>query len=167
MSDARSFNCPNCGSSLHANGSEKAVQCPYCGSSVIVPEELRDPNQAAREELTPEQDLFSPRHVEWLVQNGVEVTVKVDWVKERDKIQNGNPVVDLFLAGKKTNGKKFENMATLNVPRNLIPKKGSAVKIKYNGHYEYDTEDFVIQIGGQYLYAFTSDDDELTELMNL
>ena len=42
MSDAISFQCPNCGSSVHANGSQKETKCEYCGSSVIVPENLRD-----------------------------------------------------------------------------------------------------------------------------
>jgi len=32
--------------------------------------------------------------------------IKVDWVKERDKMMNNNPVTDLYLAGKKANGKK-------------------------------------------------------------
>ena len=41
MSEANSFNCPKCGSSLMTNGMAE-VKCPYCGSTVIVPEELRD-----------------------------------------------------------------------------------------------------------------------------
>jgi len=42
MSEVLSFQCPNCGSSVHTNGAQKESKCEYCGSTVIVPEELRD-----------------------------------------------------------------------------------------------------------------------------
>ena len=42
MPDIKSFQCPNCGSSVHTDGTQKEVKCEYCGTSVIVPEELRD-----------------------------------------------------------------------------------------------------------------------------
>ncbi len=42
MADNKAFQCPNCGSPLTAQGSDKETKCPYCGSTVIVPEELRD-----------------------------------------------------------------------------------------------------------------------------
>lgn len=42
MSDAKSFQCPNCGSSVQTDGTQKEVKCDYCGTTVIVPEELRD-----------------------------------------------------------------------------------------------------------------------------
>ena len=45
MSNIRTFQCPNCGSTVTTTGAEKEVQCAYCGSSVIVPEELRDAPQ--------------------------------------------------------------------------------------------------------------------------
>jgi hypothetical protein len=165
MSEAKCFKCPSCGSSLNPNGTKKTVKCGYCGSSVIVPEELRDQDEETQEELTPEQDLFTPRHVDWLVQNGVDTTVKIDWLEERDNSSNNNPVVDLYLVGKKADGKKFENMATINLPRNLIPKKGSKLNIKYNKKSDGMVEDFIMEIGGQYINAFT--DDDPTDLLNL
>jgi DNA-directed RNA polymerase subunit RPC12/RpoP len=45
MSSIRTFQCPNCGSTVTTTGAEKEVQCAYCGSTVIVPEELRDAPQ--------------------------------------------------------------------------------------------------------------------------
>jgi DNA-directed RNA polymerase subunit RPC12/RpoP len=42
MAEAKSFQCPNCGSSVTTTGAEKEVKCAYCGSTVIVPQELRD-----------------------------------------------------------------------------------------------------------------------------
>lgn len=42
MTSDQTFQCPNCGSPLTANGAEKEIKCTYCGSTVIVPEELRD-----------------------------------------------------------------------------------------------------------------------------
>ena len=41
MADIKSFQCPNCGSSVIPSGSAKEVKCAYCGTTVIVPEELR------------------------------------------------------------------------------------------------------------------------------
>jgi ribosomal protein L7/L12 len=42
MVEAKSFDCPNCGSSLdYSGGSEDIIQCQYCGSSVIPPEEAK------------------------------------------------------------------------------------------------------------------------------
>jgi DNA-directed RNA polymerase subunit RPC12/RpoP len=43
MDNAKSFQCPNCGSPVTTTGSEKEVKCAYCGATVIVPEELRNP----------------------------------------------------------------------------------------------------------------------------
>jgi DNA-directed RNA polymerase subunit RPC12/RpoP len=45
MSDIRTFQCPNCGSPVHASGADKEVKCDYCGSTVVVPKELRDDPQ--------------------------------------------------------------------------------------------------------------------------
>ena len=42
MAEMKSFQCPNCGSSVSPEGSQKEVKCAYCGTTVIVPEELRD-----------------------------------------------------------------------------------------------------------------------------
>ncbi len=41
MASTGTFQCPNCGSPLTANGPDKEITCSYCGSTVIVPEELR------------------------------------------------------------------------------------------------------------------------------
>lgn len=41
MSEIVSFQCPNCGSSVRTDGTQKEVKCDYCGSTVIVPAELR------------------------------------------------------------------------------------------------------------------------------
>ncbi len=162
MSEIKSFNCPNCGSSLSPNGAEKAVKCKYCGSTVIVPEELRGEDQDTEEELTAEEDLFSPRHIQWLIENGADATVKVDVAKERDKIFNNNPVVDLLLSGKKATGGKFESVATINVPRNQIPKRGATLRVKYKKAADYidDTSDYALEIGGKFIYSsFTTDQD--------
>jgi DNA-directed RNA polymerase subunit RPC12/RpoP len=163
MTETKTFKCPSCGSTLTPAGKEKMVQCAYCGSSVIVPEELRGQGVGQSEELAPEQDLFSPRHVDWLVQHGTEIMVTVGFMKERDQPKNNNPVFDLHLDGRKADGKKFENMATLNVPRSLVPKQGSAIRIRYNPikNELLEVEDFVLQIGGQYLYCFPDDDSFL------
>jgi DNA-directed RNA polymerase subunit RPC12/RpoP len=163
MSAIKTFQCPGCGSPLKPTGKEKMVKCGYCGNTIIVPEELRGQGPNAQEELTPEQALFSPQHVEWLVKNGVDATVKIEFLKERDRPINNCPVFDLHLVGLKTNGEKFENAATINVPRNLVPLKGSAIKIKYNANKIdiLEVEDFVLQIGGQYVYCFPNDNSFL------
>ena len=43
MTDIKTFQCPNCGSSVTTTGAEKEVKCAYCGTTVIVPAELRNP----------------------------------------------------------------------------------------------------------------------------
>ncbi len=53
MDDVRTFQCPNCGSSVNANGAERDVKCAYCGTTVIVPEELRS-------QVAPPQMNFTP-----------------------------------------------------------------------------------------------------------
>ena len=45
MPDIKTFQCPNCGSTVTTTGAEKEVQCAYCGRTVVVPEELRDAPQ--------------------------------------------------------------------------------------------------------------------------
>ncbi|HVN16277.1 MAG TPA: hypothetical protein VMT73_11095 [Anaerolineales bacterium] len=42
MPDILTFQCPNCGSSVHTDGTKKEAKCEYCGSTVIVPESLRN-----------------------------------------------------------------------------------------------------------------------------
>jgi hypothetical protein len=122
---------------------------------VIVPEELRGENLDSHEELTPEFDLFSPRHVEWLVQNGADATVKVDVVKERKgMIYKNNPVYDVMVSGKKDTGGKFESIATINLPRNSVPKPGAKLRVKYKKAADYidDTSDYAIEIDGHFVY---------------
>jgi len=53
----KTFQCPNCGSSVTTTGAEKEVKCAYCGSTVIVPEELRD---APQPQPQPMQYNFGP-----------------------------------------------------------------------------------------------------------
>ncbi len=160
MSDAKSFNCPNCGSPLVPSGTAKEVRCTFCGSSVILPEELRDQNLYEHHEMSPEDDLFSPRHVQWLIENGADATVKVDIVKDAGETHNMNPVVVLYLIGKKAAGGKFEGSAEINVPRTAIPRRGTTIKIKYKPAHDYfdDADDFALQIDGQFYYkAFLMD----------
>src|SRR5262245_14804607 len=41
MTEAKVFQCPNCGSPLNVQGNDAETKCAYCGTMVIVPEELR------------------------------------------------------------------------------------------------------------------------------
>ena len=105
MADAKTFKCPSCGSALEPDGDEKEVKCAYCGSTVIVPEELRDDetDDDLTDEEVAEQDLFDPSHVPWLIQNGVDATVKVDQI--RDISQNKN-MTDVYLYFKWETGRR-------------------------------------------------------------
>jgi DNA-directed RNA polymerase subunit RPC12/RpoP len=164
MSSAKSFNCPNCGATLSANGSDKSVRCTYCDSNVIVPDELRGGKAESHEPLPPEFDLFSPRHVQWLVEHGADATVKVEVVKERKGVTyKDNPLFDVMFAGKKADGSKFESICTLNMPRNLVPKPGTTLKVKYKKALDPidDTSDYAIQVNGQYVYNVVDYPDEL------
>lgn len=153
MSDAKTFNCPSCGSALMPDRDEKEVKCAYCGSTVIVPEELHDEDLDEGEELTPEEDTYSPRHVQWLIQTGADATLKVDIINNRQgETRNNKPVVDLYLSGKTANGEKVELVATVNVPSNVIPRRGTLIKIKYNP--ANITLDFALQLlDGQFYYS--------------
>ena len=85
MSEAKSFNCPNCGSPLTADGPAREIKCVYCGSSVIVPEELRDSARRG----TPQQQQRADEIVERLIV----VTDPKEEAKlyaELDAIENGN-----------------------------------------------------------------------------
>ncbi len=164
MSVGISFNCPNCGSTLSASGAEKSVRCGYCNSNVIVPEELRGENMDSHEELTPEFDLFNPRHVEWLVQNGADATVKVDVVKERKgMIYKDNPVFDMMFSGTKASGGKFDGIATINLPHNAVPKPGTKLRVKYKKAADYidDTSDYAIEIGGHFVYMVLDNPEDI------
>ena len=168
MLTGKSFNCPNCGSPLNANGNAKTVVCSYCRSNVIVPEELRGGAAESHEPLPPEFDLFSPRHVEWLVQHGADAAVKVDVVKERKGMTyKNNPIFDVMISGKKADGGKFEAICTLNLPRNLVPKPGTKLNVKYKKARDYidDTSDYAIQVNGQYVYMVLDNPDDLDGLM--
>jgi DNA-directed RNA polymerase subunit RPC12/RpoP len=46
MPEAKTFQCPNCGSPLSLNGEDEKVKCPYCGSAVIIPEGMRPKKSA-------------------------------------------------------------------------------------------------------------------------
>ena len=151
MSEAKSFECPKCGSALEPDGDEKEIKCAFCGSTVIVPEELRDEDDED-EELTPKENIFSPRHMQWLIQTGTEAMFKVDIVKDEGWTRNMNPVVSLFLKGKTANGEKVELVATTNVPRNIIPRRGTMIKIKYTP--AAVAADFALQLlDGQFYFC--------------
>ena len=147
MSDAKSFDCPNCGSPLTLDGPAREVKCSFCGSTVIVPQELRDPvrgqDQAAVQECTSGKDPFSPGHLQWLIQNGADATARIDSIKDK-----GETVV-LYWSGATAAGAKFKNHAEINLPRNLIPRRGETIKIKYDPEDEQDI-DFAFQINGKF-----------------
>ena len=128
MSQAKSFQCPNCGSSLTANGMEKEVKCAYCGSSVIVPEELRDqaPNNQSQ------ADINSPKHQQWLLQNGADAIARVDSVEDTGYSENNNPVVAIDFWLTPASGAPFGTTIPINVPRANIPHVGDKFKVKYN-----------------------------------
>ena len=170
MSEGISFNCPNCGSPLSANGNNKSIICSFCGSNVIVPEELRGANVVSHEPLPPEFDLFSPQHVEWLVANGADATVKVDVVKEREGMTyRDNPIFDVMFSGKKASGGKFESICTINMPAKLVPKPGTILKVKYKKAADPidDTSDYAIQINGQFVNSILDTPDDLDGLLRI
>ena len=127
MAEAKSFQCPNCGSPLIANGMEKEVKCAYCGSSVIVPGELRD--QAPDKSQV---DLNSPQHQQWLLQNGADAVARVDSVEDTGYAENMNPVVVLDLWVIPAAGAPFGTTIPINVPPAAIPRVGDKFKVKYN-----------------------------------
>jgi len=146
MSDAKTFKCPSCGSTLMPDGDEKEVKCEYCGSTVIVPEELRDDetDDDLTDEEVAEQDYSAPSHLPWLVQHGVDATVKVDRV-----IPVGS-FVQIDLMGKKADGGEFYGWMHYDVnPPFTAPRRGTMLKIKYNSA---EDSDFAVQIDGQFYY---------------
>ncbi len=168
MLTGKSFNCPNCGATLSANGRDRSVRCSYCESNVIVPEELRGATVESHEPLPPEFDLFTQRHVDWLVQHGADATVRVDVVKERKGMTyQNNPVFVVMVSGKKADGGKFESICTISMPGNLVPKPGTTLKVKYKKAADPmdDTSDYAIQVNGKFVYYVVETPDELEGLM--
>ena len=146
MSDVKSFNCPNCGSSLTTDGEEKEVKCAFCGSTVIVPQELRDDDD--NEEDDAEHDIGTPRHVEWLQQSGVEAILRVDRI-----LPNGSDGQQINLSGKKADGGRFEGYVMYKLPAPFrVPQPGAMIKIKYNPNRTNVQLDFAIQIDGKYYF---------------
>ena len=127
MAEAKSFQCPNCGSPLKANGMEKEVTCAYCGSSVIVPGELHD-QVPDKDQANPD----SPQHQHWLLQNGADAVARVDSVEDTDYTEANNPVMSLDLWVTPAAGAPFSTNILINVPRAAIPKVGDRIKVKYN-----------------------------------
>jgi LSD1 subclass zinc finger protein len=151
MSEAKSFNCPNCGSPLMPDGTAKQVKCAFCSSIVIVPEELGDQNLNEREEkiLIDDRDPFlSPHHLQWLIQNGADATAKVDSIKDK-----GETVV-IYWSGTKATGEKFKNHAEVDKQHAAIPRRGDMIKIKYNPD-DKDEIDFAFQINGRFYWDTT------------
>jgi DNA-directed RNA polymerase subunit RPC12/RpoP len=127
MVEAKSFQCPNCGSPLMVNSMEKEVKCAYCGSTVIVPGELRD------QPLSQSQaDFTSPQHQQWLLQNGADAVARVESVEDTDYIENMNPVVVIDLWVTPASGAPYGTTIPLNIPRTAIPRVGDKFKVKYN-----------------------------------
>lgn len=156
-SEAKSFNCPNCGTPLMANGM-KQVKCMYCGSTVIVPEELRDQSPAQDQvdpadlELLQSLDPYPSglnlqQRQQWLVQNGVETTTKVKFVDDKGITKNGNPLVTLELDVRPKGTKPYFAAVSINVPRTSVPRAGDKVQIKYN---PADCYDVAVKIDGQF-----------------
>ena len=151
MSEAKTFNCPNCGSPLTADGTAKQVTCAFCSSTVIVPEELRDQNPREQGEkiLIDDKDPFlGPHHLRWLIQNGADATAKVDSVKD-----SGATIV-IYWSGTKASGGAFKNHAEIEKERIAIPRRGDTVKIKYNPD-DKDEIDFAFQIDGKFYWDTT------------
>ena len=151
MSAIKSFSCPNCGSPLMPDGKEKEIKCAFCSSTIIVPEELRDRdlNAQAKKIVVDDKDPFlSPRHLQWLIQNGADATAKVDSVKDK-----GETVV-IYWSGTKAPGSKFKNHAEIKKQGNIIPRRGDIVKIKYNPDDKYEV-DFAFQINGRFYWDTT------------
>jgi uncharacterized Zn finger protein (UPF0148 family) len=146
MSEAKSFNCPNCGSPLMPDGTAKQVTCAFCSSTVIVPEELRD--QEEKILIDDKDPFFGPHHLQWLIQNGADATAKVDSVKDR-----GETIV-IYWSGTKATGGAFKNHAEIEKQRVAIPRRGDTIKIKYNPEDENEI-DFAFQIGGRFYWDTT------------
>jgi hypothetical protein len=144
MTDAKSFNCPNCGSPLTPNGDARDIKCAFCGSTVIVPDELRDPDMPANPEFESGEDSFSPNHLQWLIKNGADATARID------NIKNTGETVVLYWSGTKASGEKFKNHAELTLPRPVLPRRGDTIQIKYNP-VDKDEIDFAFQIDGQFV----------------
>ncbi len=140
----------------------------YCSSDVIVPDVLHGAGMASHEPLPPEFDLFSQRHMDWLVANGADAVVKVDVVKQRKGMSyKNNTIFDVMFSGKKASGGKFESICTLNMPANLVPKPGTILKVKYKRAADPidDISDYAIQVNGQFVYSVLDNPDELDGLL--
>lgn len=146
MTDAKSFNCPNCGSPLMPNGNVKGIKCPYCDSFVIVPEELR--GAPTGKIFSDERDPFGSGHLHWLIQNGADAIAKVDSVKDK-----GETVV-IYWSGTKAAGGKFTNHAEVDKQSTPILRRGDTLMIKYNPD-DKDEIDFAFQINGRFYWDTT------------
>jgi hypothetical protein len=135
------------------------IKCPYCGSTVIVPEELRGlvVNQGD-DQVSAKDDMGTLKHVQWLMQNGLDGTAKVNSVEDTGQVKNANPMVTLELDVNPKAGKSFFACAFINVPRNAIPRVGEKLQIKSSPEEETD---LAIQIGGQYYQDIPAFDPNL------
>ena len=153
-SNTNTFKCPDCGAPLEPDGDAKEVKCPFCGGTVIVPEELRDDDSDdddLTDEEVAEQDPFAPSHVPWLIQHGVEVTVRVDHIADTSKHKDMTDAY-LYLNGKTADGENFYQSAEASIsPLTAIPRPGTMLKIKYNPDKH---SDFILQIDGQFYYCW-------------
>ena len=143
MTDAKSFNCPNCGSSLNASGKEKEVTCAFCGSSVIVPAELRNQGQAkqlTREQFASMLDKLGSQDKQDVdnldnfdvIKNGADGIAKVFSVDDLGAAENKNRSVSITLKVTSAAGETFDILAMPDIPRSAFPRYGDKIKVKFN-----------------------------------
>ncbi|MGB8215097.1 MAG: hypothetical protein WCE68_16230 [Anaerolineales bacterium] len=138
MSEAKSFQCPNCGSALAPDGAAKEVKCAFCGSTVIVPEELRD--QAP-------QGQDPQKHLQWLLQSGADGAARIVSVEDLGATDATHQALDLELKVTPASGAPFDTEMPVSVLHADIPQPGAKVNAKYNPD---DTFDLAVQINGNW-----------------
>ena len=146
MAEAKSFNCPNCGSALTASGTEKEVKCAFCGSSVIVPGELRDQTPAkqfTREEFAAMLDKLGSQNSQKVddldedgefdvIKNGADGTARVFKVDDLGAAAANARSVCITLEVTPVEGEKFDILAMPDIPRSAFPRYGEKIKVKFN-----------------------------------
>jgi DNA-directed RNA polymerase subunit RPC12/RpoP len=53
------FECPGCGAPLDYRGAGTTLECPYCRNSVIVPPELRPPEQPEEDDSPQDESMIA------------------------------------------------------------------------------------------------------------
>ena len=78
------------------------------------------------------EDLNSPRHQQWLQQNGADAVARVESVEDTGYAEPMTPVVVIDLWVTPAAGAPFGTTIPINVPLAAVPKVGDRIKIKYN-----------------------------------